>query len=296
MPEVQQTHRQSLAVAEKYCEPDDISHHHISSPPKSHELKSFTSSSFAPVIAAMTSTQPTHALSPFELHLSGAAAAEPGVIRIAVVSHHENELRINIDRVRIKTSSDSEFRECNDFEILASHAVDKSFRIDLDPYETRLYGIRVDLTQSFDYEIVGREQNHGWESVLTGHRNGFDPPENFVQLGNEELSAYSVGQTVIVKSRKSTGVHTIYVIAPEDGTPNDFGIFDKNEINPTAAYIDMGRDGYKHLAGHHVSVLEWDRDTVAYPPDDLTAIHIRDPISNEHGWYFRQDLLMQLET
>ena len=78
-----------------------------------------------------------------------------------------------------------------------------------------------------------------------------------------------------------------YVIAPEDGTPNDFGIFNRHELNPTAAYIAMGRDGYKSLTGLHLAMMWWDHETSSPEPseNELRAVHIRNPITNEHGWY-----------
>ena len=237
-------------------------------------------------------------LNRFEIKISGRKSIVPGIILVDLVSHHDKELRVNIVQVRIKTTSDTDFHVVDNFKIMASAGeVDKTFRIDLDPFETRDYGISIPgVTQSFECEITARDQRNGWESVVSTQRDGFNPPENFSEATNKAFAAYPVGANVIPKSYSGAKEHPDYVIAPEDGTPNDFGIFDKHEINPTAAYIALGRDGYKTLKGKHIEELDWDRDTMAYPPDDLVAVHIRNTSNNQHGWYFRRDLVIKRES
>jgi hypothetical protein len=213
------------------------------------------------------------------------------VVLISLTNHHDRELRVNITQVRIKKLNDPDFISIEDFQIIASAMVNKNFRIDLDPNETREYGVSISdsLTESYDYEIHVRDQTCGYEATLCGHRDGLDLPNNAKELDSNFSASFPVGMAVMVKSRQSVGQH--YVISPEDGTPNDFGIFDRHQLNPTAAYIDLGRDGYQQLVGQHMTRLEWDRDTVASPPSDLMAIHIRNTSTNEHGWYFRSDLM-----
>ncbi len=49
------------------------------------------------------------------------------------------------------------------------------------------------------------------------------------------------------------------------------------------------------MAGKHVAILDWERDTVSSPPDDLVAIHMRNTDTNQHGWFFRDGLWMPQE-
>ena len=48
----------------------------------------------------------------------------------------------------------------------------------------------------------------------------------------------------------------------------------------------------RKLTGQFMAQLEWDRDTVAFPPSDLTAVHITD-VNNAYkqGWDMKTDLL-----
>ena len=91
-------------------------------------------------------------------------------------------------------------------------------------------------------------------------------------------------------------------VCPEPGTPNDFGIFNRHQGNPTAAYIDgastvegyfrNSRKGYctMKLKGQHWTEIRWDRDTMAPPPDDLRAVHVSAP-DGQHGWLFVPELV-----
>lgn len=98
----------------------------------------------------------------------------------------------------------------------------------------------------------------------------------------------------LVKSK--TVVGAILQVTLEPGTPNDFGIFDRNEGNPTAAYTEQTREGYRKWKGKYEETITWDRDTYAPPPDILECIHVSvvDPASqaHRHGWIF----VNQLET
>lgn len=93
----------------------------------------------------------------------------------------------------------------------------------------------------------------------------------------------------------------VLTVSMEDGAKNTFGIFDSREMNPTAAYIEggtidgvsvgFGRNGFELLRGHHLTCLEWERDTLAYPPyDNLSAVHITAP-DGRHGWVFLAELV-----
>ena len=91
-------------------------------------------------------------------------------------------------------------------------------------------------------------------------------------------------------------------VCPEPGTPNDFGIFNRHQGNPTAAYIDgastvegyfrNSRKGYctMKLKGQHWTEIRWDRDTMAPPPDDLRSVHVSAP-DGQHGWLFVPELV-----
>lgn len=232
-----------------------------------------------------------------ELKLLSKKSAHHEVILISLTNHHNEELRVNIVQVRIKRQDALDF-VCisNRFKIIASVTVDHTFRIDLDPHETREYGILVDdgsppLEGSFDFEIVARDQRFGFESSVQGHQDGFDIPSGFSQAANKNETRFSIGKTVIAKNRSGGKEHVHLTISVENGTENDFGIFDKHQINPTAAYIALGRDGYRELKGKHVTILDWDRDTMASPPD-LFAVHVTNTATKEHGWYFRKDLVL----
>ncbi len=82
-----------------------------------------------------------------------------------------------------------------------------------------------------------------------------------------------------VKSRLLPGLKLR--ITEESGSPNDFGIFNRNEGNPTAAYTDNGRDGYKDWIGKWESVISWDRDTLASPPDNLKCVHVTEVLRED---------------
>eukprot|EP01031_Cornospumella_fuschlensis_P031012 gene31012-37479_t len=105
-------------------------------------------------------------------------------------------------------------------------------------------------------------------------------------------SSFNLGD--IVKSRGVNGVRL--QVTAEPGTPNDFGVFDKNMLNPTAAYIDQGRDGYMGWKGQWFATAVWDRDTVAYPPAVLDCVHVTEiprgasTAIARHGWIFVDEL------
>jgi hypothetical protein len=225
----------------------------------------------------------------FSITLSQSTSRRPGVILIKLTSNHDQELLIHIVDVKIKRTNDPNYCSLGDFRIMTSVITDKNFRIDLDPFEVREYGILINETKSFNFEITARDAHLGCESKVSGRITGSDPPAGYVELSESSATSFDLGCTVLPKAKVSSTDK--FVISSEDGTPNDFGIFDKDQLNPTAAYIELGRDGYRELIGQHIATLSWDRDTVAYPPDDLVAIHISNSATKEHGWYFRGDLL-----
>ena len=203
-------------------------------------------------------------------------------------THTSKEVRGKIEKLQIRISGSTEYVD-KDFKIQANQLTDRTFRIDLDPQETRKYGVITDIVETLSYRITCRDST-GYEVVVEGDRAGLESTE-LQQEDEEELSEAEEGQIVRLKSTPHRRIGGILRVEPEDGKPNDFGIFNKHDINPTAAYIDLGRDGFRQLAGKFTAYLDWDRDTVASPPDDLVAVHIRNIESGEHGWVFRSDIL-----
>ena len=102
---------------------------------------------------------------------------------------------------------------------------------------------------------------------------------------------------------ESAAEATILTVSTEPATENDFGIFDVGAMNPTAAYIagatfdgrseDFSdtRKGYLQLHGQHLAEIKWDSDTLAYPPDDLRAVHVTASDDRGHGWVFVTSLV-----
>lgn len=101
-------------------------------------------------------------------------------------------------------------------------------------------------------------------------------------------SSLSLGD--VVKSREVVGARL--QVSTEPGTPNDFGIFNKHEGNPTAAYTVQEREGYKKWRGRWNETIVWDRDSYAPPPEVLRCVHVTEiPFaaathSARHGWIF----------
>lgn len=225
-----------------------------------------------------------------------------GILPIELQSNHTEELRVNIVQVSIKIKGEEEFRDVEDFGILAGSPADRNFRIDLDPLECRSYGLRLGCTRSFDYIIVARDQRLNVESRVTGFAEGVDPSEKIDYRGTvapTRSTTFEPGQTVVMNTEK-VGRHEVgliddeYVVEPEDGTPNDFGIFNSFTLNPPGAYLELGSQGYLELRGLHQAELVWSDSTVADPGvnPDLFAVHVRQTATRKHGWLFRPSLFL----
>jgi outer membrane murein-binding lipoprotein Lpp len=91
-----------------------------------------------------------------------------------------------------------------------------------------------------------------------------------------------------VKSRRVPGTQLRITIEP--GVKNDFGIYDKNEMNPTAAYTDQGRGGYLTWKSRWKETISWDRDTMANPPNILRCVHVTEVFGARHGWLFTDEI------
>lgn len=232
-------------------------------------------------------------MSQFEVKLSDNQNERSGCISLKFINKVGKEIRVNITSLLIKREGEDSFREEDNFKILVSGMVDRDFRIDLDPYERRSYGVWFDCIISYDFQLIAKDKEDN-EFVLKGSRDGISL-KNMPQPNEQVVSTPVLNMNVRVKPCPGFSLAGRFVVTPEDGTPNEFGIFNHNELNPTAAYIDLGRDGYKTLTGKFFVELDWDRDTVASPPDDLWAVHIKSVDSNAHGWFFRTDLLFQLD-
>lgn len=200
-------------------------------------------------------------------------------------------VRLHITKVFISSNGDNDVD--TDFKVLVwSNEVDKSYHIDLDPNELRTYGVKIERNTSFHYKIIVSD-TEGNETEVCGDRLGIELAE--LPKANEQiLQIPELGKRVRLNPTSRETPADTYIICHEDGTRNNFGIFDNSVCNPTAAYCDIGREGYIRLSGQFCSVLEWDRDTVAYPPDDLMAVHVRCKRTNHHGWIFRYQLLEEI--
>lgn len=225
-----------------------------------------------------------------------------GVLPIELQSTHTEELRVNIIQVRIKIKGEEEFHDIEDFRILAGPPADRNFRIDLDPFECRSYGLQLGCTRSFDYIIVARDQRLHAESRVAGFAEGVDPSEKIDYrrvVTPTRSTTFEPGQTVVMNTEK-VGRHEVgliddeYVVEAEDGTPNDFGIFDSFTLNPPGAYLELGSQGYLELRGLHQTELVWSDSTVADPgvDPDLFAVHVRQTATRKHGWLFRSSLFV----
>ena len=158
----------------------------------------------------------------------------------------------------------------------------------MDPHEAREYyigcGANGLCSDNIKFKIFAKDKRSGVEYVLEGSQQG-EKSRGYLKRGQvapRNVTTPELNLSVIYKGKP-------YTITCEDGTKNDFGIFDKHDINPVAAYIDLGRDGYKTLQNQFATTLDWDRDTMAYPPDNLDAVHLT-AANGEHGWVFRTDV------
>lgn len=82
--------------------------------------------------------------------------------------------------------------------------------------------------------------------------------------------------------------------SPLQGPPRDFGVYD-GRGNSTSCYTADGYDGWKTRVGKQSSVLEWDRDTVAYPPADLRIVFVEQlnpsgETTGKQGWMLLEDM------
>jgi hypothetical protein len=212
------------------------------------------------------------------------------------------ETKIHVTKVSIhvpEVDAAGVFRDIKSFQIIVGgNRVGGNYRIDLDPMETRQYTVfvptGVDADPTLQFKITARS-NAGFECNVEGTSTGRDAgyviaaaASPLVPKGDAAWALLQLG--AIVRAKRYTGK---FRITAEPGEPNSFGIFDKNLGNPMAAYIDIGRDGYRTLRGQHTAYLDWDRDTVAHPPDDLNAVHLTslEP-GSRHGWVFRTELIM----
>ena len=168
------------------------------------------------------------------------------------------------------------------------------FTMELDPMEEREYFIDLQRDVTFAYKVTIRDRISCEEKVVRGLREGIPVSEQ--QRPNEVVSTtYVLGQ--VVRCKPAARGYSVYnpegtfVVSLEDGTENDFGIFDCSNINNTGCYSALGRDGHKLLAGKFETVVKWDSDTVAPEPDDPHAVHVRNMQTHQHGWLWRNQLL-----
>lgn len=234
---------------------------------------------------------------PFTAVLSHAQNKKSGIIGLTFTSNQDTGvLKLQISDIKVKLDNESEFRDV-DF-LFFPQNIDRSFYIELDPNEQRDYCIALkgDIILSYDFRVIVFDKALGRDHsvCLEGRREGIAPV--MLQQPHEyDLTTPELGMIVRLKPSPYIDDEGMikYVVCNEDGTPNDFGIFDKHELNPTAAYIDVGRDGYKIYRGRHYVEFDWDRDTVASPPSDLWAVHVRKcDDSSQHGWFWRTSLLV----
>jgi hypothetical protein len=235
---------------------------------------------------------------PFEVKLARPERQSSHSKRIGLVFSSKQStgvLKLQITRLQVKLEDSPEFIDM-DFRFIP-HNVDRSFYAELDSMESREYWITLtrDVVCSFDFSLVVCDKTLGPSQslCLEGHREGLQLTE-LRQPHETDVTTVELGMIVRRKPRPDERYgNQRLVVCPEDGTPHEFGIFNRHHGNPTAAYIDIGRDGYRRLVGQHFAFFEWDRDTVASPPDDndLWAVHVRNVDNpSEHGWIFRSEL------
>jgi hypothetical protein len=307
------------------------------------------------------------------------------LISIQLTNHSSQELHVHIQEVSVRyishsdtetereTERQADYEIMNHFQITLTSArslmkLNRHYRIDLDPKETREYGILLYDEQriggntkylpSYHYQITAVAsaakkkviaEEHEQTTTLTipvklsGYQKGYDSSTSshshvptavvhttlpavapatthvtavtttdatrYQEADKFPLTFFKIGMKIKVKrsileTDFSAGrdqappmyVDWEYVVEAEDGTPNDFCIFNRHIGNPTAAYLAMGREGYRSLAGLHTATLPWDHDTTSPEPpiETLRAVHIRNPITQEHGWFFREHLFVWL--
>lgn len=202
-------------------------------------------------------------------------------------------LKLQISELLIRPEGEPEFRDA-DFTYIP-YNVDRSFYVELDPLESRDYSVALNepIICSYDFRITVIDKLVGPSQCfhLEGRREGV-PLARTRQPNEADLTRPTLGMVVRLKPDEYQHSLASFIVCPEDGTKNEFGIFNSHDINPVATYTDLGRDGYATLTGQHFAELEWDRDTVASPPEDRWAVHVRSvDRPSEHGWYFRAQLL-----
>jgi hypothetical protein len=264
----------------------------------------YSSYIWSPFPAALTIiTAMTAEFAPFSVTLSGHSAISSKYISLEFRNNSNANLRIQVVQVLIcieGVDHNDVFKNALSYNIIAgSNRAERDFLIDLDPWETRSYTVVIntglEAEPTFRFQITTRD-NNGQDVYIHGVQQGRDPDyvvaaemSPMCPQGETAYALIRLGRIVRTKS-----IPGVFRITNESGLPNDFGIFDKHKLNPTAAYIDAGCDGYRHLIGKHTEYFDWDRDTVAYPPDDLNAVHISSmgPAAVlGHGWVFRTDLI-----
>jgi hypothetical protein len=232
-----------------------------------------------------------------------------------VITHHNNlylcftclskegkEVRIKVTRIVVKVDGKDVWEEVTGFKINSGSGY--ITRIDLDPNETRYYSIFIETPgdKSFEYELSASDGT-GFQFVLRGRRKGVDlaemPKPSEKALGNAHIT---IGRIVRIIPTLRSGLSKqlkldqfypegSFVISPGSLESQGLGIF-ANDNHQFKSYIALGHDGYKELVGQFTTALEWDRDTVACPPADLTAVHIAsDRDATKQGWVMKTDLL-----
>lgn len=172
-------------------------------------------------------------------------------------------------------------------------------RIDLDPLETREYTIRTHCPNPFDYELSASDET-GYEVIFRGRNRSGIPLELMPKATEQRLDDAHISLDRIVRFDPTGSDYTFYYsklpkgtlrtlrISPGSGASTSFGIFDLRRDS----YVELGSGGYKTLVGRYTTRLEWDRDTAASPPSDLTAVHVTDvDDANKQGWVWKTDLL-----
>ena len=235
--------------------------------------------------------------------------------KTGVITHHNNlclcftcllkegkEVRIKVTRIVVKVDGKDVWEEVTGFKINSGGGC--ITRVDLDPNETRDYSIFIETPgdKSFEYELSASDGT-GFEFVLRGRRKGVDlaemPKPSEKALDNAHIT---LGRVVRIIPTLRSGLSKqlkrdqfypegSFVISPGSLVSQRLGIF-ANDNHQFKSYIALGYDGYKELVGQFTTVLEWDRDTVACPPADLTAVHITsDRDATKQGWVMMTDLL-----
>ena len=228
-------------------------------------------------------------MSSFNVTITQRDGEKSGDIFFTITNVDRKVIKVQIHQLYVKCEGEENFRDRN-FQVKAHCGdVDRSFKMELDPKETRHYGLTFDCVISYDYRIIFRSLD-GVERTVEGKRRGISIAV-MPQPGESPLDKPTIGMLVRIKPYPHRQVGGTFEVATEDGSENMIGIFSPREYTP-GSYTGLGGEGYKRFIGQFYVEMPWMDDTVAPPPNNLWAVHLRNIETNEHGWFFHDDVLV----